>query len=60
MRRRRGETGALAIRGEGGRIQPAIGEILDLIGEGDAVPGTGHLWAEEMVAIVARARNLRL
>lgn len=51
----------LTLRGEDGRILPAVYEIIDLVRDADAILGTGHLTIEETVALVglARERGLR-
>jgi len=56
-RRHHGEPGGLSVWTEDGRIRPALCEILDLVREGDAILGTGHLSAEETLAVVALARE---
>ena len=51
----------IKVCGEGGALLPVVHEILDIVAEHEMILGTGHLWAEEQLALVkaARARDLK-
>lgn len=54
-------TPGIRIMAEDGSLLPVVHDILDIVAEHDMILGTGHLWAEEQLALVkaARARDLK-
>src|SRR5579884_3544523 len=54
-------TPGIRIMAEDGGLLPVVLDILDIVAEHDMILGTGHLWAEEQLALVkaARARDLK-
>jgi len=60
MRRRGITEGGITILDEGGKLLPAVGEILDIIREHRMVLATGHLAVAETAALVAEARRKKL
>jgi hypothetical protein len=53
----RGEEGGITVLSEDGSVQPEIHEILDLIGQADAILATGHISVGESIALVRIARK---
>ncbi len=56
-RSHRGRPGGLSVFSVDGSIVPSVHEILDLIRDGEAILGTGHLSAGETMAVIRLARE---
>ncbi|MBI2909129.1 MAG: hypothetical protein HYX92_15905 [Chloroflexi bacterium] len=59
-RRMKGLSGGLTVLDQRGKLVPEMREILQMIKAYDMVLATGHLSAEEVFAVVAEARALKL
>ncbi len=57
-RRRHGQSQGITVLDSGGGLRPEVEEILQLMAEGDAILGTGHLSPEEGVILIERALAL--
>ncbi len=59
-RRRKGLTGGIPILGADQQVLPAVREVLALVKRHGLVLCTGHLIAEEIVALFAEARQMQI
>lgn len=53
----RHNTPGIKVVAEDGTLLPVVHDILDIVAAHDMILGTGHLWAEEQLALVKAARN---
>ncbi len=54
-RARHGVAG-IKVLDEAGRLLPVMHQLMDIVAAHDMILGTGHLWAEEQLAVVKAAR----